>query len=199
VHGHSEGGFVAQALEEKVDGIIATGAACGFGDARVYRAGKGVPLLLILGTRDQYVTEGASAKMLARTCSRVRGTGPMTFVSVPGMDHFAAIWWPQVHDAVAKFLKIPPFKIAQAPSQGIAYPKISDTYMQTYQAGAANKALAVGKDGSWGWSFAASSKFDAEEEALFGCDDAARADVFLDTQHAHYCVLVDVNGKKLVK
>jgi hypothetical protein len=202
LHGHSEGGYVVQALGKKVDGIIVSGAPCGFGYAGVYRAAKGVPLLLIAGTKDYAFPEASSAKALARFCRGVRGSGPMTFVSVAGMDHLAGIWWGPVQNAVSKFLNIFPVKIVQSSGEGVAYPKIPSIYASQYLRAPQFKAIAANKAGSWASSTESGSKLDAEEAALFGCDQAAGADAYLDSAHmAHICMTArwSKNGKKLVK
>lgn len=199
LHGFSEGGYVVQALDEKVDGVIVTGAMCGFGYAGVYRAAKGVPLLLIAGTKDFTFPEATSAKALARFCRRVTGTGPMTFVSIAGMDHYAAIWWPGVETAIRKFLEIPPIRINRPSVEGVVFPPLPTTELDRYEKARPHKAIAANKFGTWYLTTELGSKFDAEEDALFGCDDAVGADVYLDTEHMHACVLVDVNSKRLVK
>jgi hypothetical protein len=61
------------------------------------------------------------------------------------------------------------------------------------------KALAADNKGNWGRSVLAETRLDAEEIALFDCDQQAKVDAFLDAAHQHACVLVDVNGKRLVK
>jgi hypothetical protein len=200
LHGHSEGGWVAQALGEKLDGIILTGTVCGFGDSLAYAAAKGVPILHIAGTKDHAFTEATSAKAFERYCQRVTGVGKVTRVAVAGMDHYAAIWWPEVQNAIDKFLKIPPVRIRRPAGAGVAYPNIPSRDAQAYQQGRQHKAIAAHKDGNnWAWIVASGSRLDAEETALFDCDLSAGEDVYLDSSHMHGCALVDVNGKRLIK
>jgi len=199
LHGHSEGGAVAQALGEKVDGIIVTGATCGFGYSDFYHVGKGVPVLVIAGTKDPWFTQAKDAKGLAQFCRNIIGDGPMTLVSVAGMDHYAAIWWPPVEAAISKFLKVPSIRIGRPSVGDVTYPKLPSSDMPRYEKASQHKAIAANKSGAWSWNTEASSKLDAEENALFGCDNAAGADVFLDTSHIHNCMLVNVDGERLVK
>jgi hypothetical protein len=199
LHGHSEGGAVAQALGVAVDGIIVTGATCGFGYSDFYHVGKGVPVLVIVGTRDSWFTQAKTAKGLTQFCRQVSGNGPMTLVSISGMDHYAAIWWPAVEAAIGRFLKSPSIKIARPSSVGITYPKLPSMDEERYRAARHHKAIAANRAGLFYWVTAAGSQSDAEAEALFGCDNIIGADAFLSSEHSHGCALVDVNGKRLVK
>ena len=199
IHGHSEGGWIAQALGQKLDGIIITGTVCGFGDSKAYLVAKGVPLLHIAGTRDYAFREATSAKALKRYCQAVTGAGKVTRVAIPGMDHYAAIWWPEVQAAVGKFLDVPVVKLGRPSSNGTTYPKLPQMEAERYQKARGHKAIAVDKSGGWSWSVEGGSKLDAEELALFGCDIRAGADAYLDAEHMHHCVLVDVDGKKLAE
>jgi hypothetical protein len=83
--------------------------------------------------------------------------------------------------------------------EGVAFPDLTPTELERYRASALPKALAADGKNNWSWNAGAETKLDAEETALFDCDQRARADAFLDTSHQHACVLVDVNGKKVVK
>lgn len=199
LHGQSEGGAVAQALGEKVDGIVVTGATCGFGYSDFYYVGKNVPVLVIAGTKDPWFAQAKDAKGLAQFCRNIIGDGPMTLVSVAGMDHYAAIWWPPVEAAISKFLKIPSIRMGRSPADDVAYPKIPSSDMLQYEKAHQHKAIAASKSGTWSWDSGASNNLDAEEKALFDCDQAAGAVPFLDTSYVHNCVLVEVDGEKLVK
>lgn len=199
VHGHSEGGYVAQALGETAEGIIVTGAPCGFGDAAAYWVGKGTPLLVIAGTKDPYIPRARSARELSSYCKTVRGDGKLTTASVTGMGHATALWWPGVRDAIGKFLGITPIVIMRSEATDVAFPAISAVDLEEYDRLAKPKAIAAAKTGEWFWDDGADTRLDAEESALFGCDDLARVDAFEDPQHKHGCVLVDVNGKRLAK
>ncbi|WP_162918588.1 alpha/beta hydrolase [Taklimakanibacter deserti] len=196
LHGHSEGGFVAQALGEKVDGIIVTGSRCGF--AGFYWVAKGVPVLVIAGTKDRSFPDVTSAKALARSCRNVSGAGKMAWVSVAGMDHYAAIWWPEVEAAISKFLRIPSLKVSRT-SEHVFFPNLTARQIEEYRATSKHKAIAVSKDGPWRWDIGRENQLDAEEAALFDCDVAMGVDAYQAPSNKHGCVLVDVNGKRFVK
>ena len=199
VHGQSEGGYVAQALGEKLDGIIVTGAPCGFGAARTYRAGEGTPILFIAGTKDSSIWNARSAKQLASYCRKVDGDGKMTTVSVTGLGHYAALWWPGVRDAVSKFLKTKPITVQRNEAKDVKFPSILPADLKQYQDFKRPKVIAAAKTGVWSWYPEGETMLDSEEMALFACDEAAGGDAFLDTTNTHICVIVDRNGKRLVK
>jgi dienelactone hydrolase len=199
LHGHSEGGYVVQALGDKVAGIIVSGSPCGFGYSSAYWVAPGTPLLVIAGTKDPYIYKARNARELTAFCKTIRGAGKLTAVSVAGMGHFAAIWWPGVRDAVNALLGAEPTTVSRRKSGDIAFPNLTPMQLEDYRTMALPKALAADNKGNWGRSVRAETRLDAEETALFDCDQRAGADAFLDTSHQHACVLVDVNGKKLVK
>lgn len=206
VHGHSEGGYIAQALGEKLAGIIVTGAPCGFDGAAVYWVGEGTPVLVVAGTEDTWFAKVGTAKALSSYCKKVQGAGKLTTASVRGMGHFAALWWPGVLNSVSKFLNVEPIAVARREAATSALPGILEVEMEQYRNAPKPKALAVHEKGQWSW-FAtvnaqyssAETKLDVEEIALFDCDDRAGFDAFKDASHQHACVLVDVNGKPPAK
>lgn len=199
VHGHSEGGYVAQALGEKLAGIIVTGAPCGFGAAAAYWVGKGTPLLVIAGTKDPYTHRARNAGELSAYCKTIRGSGKLTTAWVRGMGHYAAIWWPGVRDPLSRFLGVTPVTVSRKKPEGLAFPDMAPDALAQYRNGATPKAIAANGKNAWSWYWGAESKLDAEEMALFACDENAGFNLFLDRSHQHACALVDVNGKKLVK
>jgi pimeloyl-ACP methyl ester carboxylesterase len=206
VHGHSEGGYVAQALGEKVAGIIVTGAPCGFGSAPAYWVGEGTPLLVIAGTKDAYFTTARSAKALTSYCKTVRGAGNLKTASVQGMGHFTGLWWPDVRESVGKFLKVEVVAVTRRKADGVARPKIPAAVLSQYQKEPKPKALAVHEKGALSWystvdarMASAETTLDVEEIALFACDEGAGFDAFQDPSHQHACVLADVNGKRPAK
>jgi dienelactone hydrolase len=199
LHGHSEGGFIVQAMGEKVDGIIVTGTYCGFGSSGAYWVGKGVPVLVVAGTRDPAIEKAQTAKEFSRFCRDVTGAGRMTWTSVVGMGHYAAIWWPPVHDAIGKFLKVSSLKVARRPADGIPYPKLPAEEQQRYEEAKGHKTIAASSSGAWAWNSEEESRLDAEEGALFDCDEFATRNPFLSENPQHECTLVDVDGKRLVK
>ncbi|WP_119392929.1 alpha/beta hydrolase [Taklimakanibacter lacteus] len=199
VHGHSEGGYIAQALGQKVDGIIVTGAACGFGYSAAYWSAEGTPILVVAGTRDPLVPGARNAKAFASYCKKVRGAGKLRTVVVSDMGHFAALWQLGMREAVAKFLGIAPIAITRRDPKGVKLPALPPADLEQYRAAASPKAMAADEHGNSAWYQAAESKLDAEEMALFDCDGKAGADPYADSAHRHSCVLVDVNGKPPVK
>jgi hypothetical protein len=199
LHGHSEGGWVVQALGQNVSGIIVTGTACGFGNSGYYLAGKNVPLLVISGTRDKSFPQAASAEALASYCRDVSGVGNMTWTSIPDMGHNALLWRPEVMDAVSKFLDAPRLTAARRPLTGITYPKLPADQYELYKESGAHKAMAVNKSGGWYWAGGYDNKLDAEEDVLYACDQLSRKSPFADSSHQHECALVDFDGEKLVK
>jgi pimeloyl-ACP methyl ester carboxylesterase len=115
VHGHSEGGYAAQALGENVSGIIVTGSPCGFGSAGTYFSAPKVPVLVIVGTKDSYVPDSSSPKRLADYCKSVTGDGSLQFISVKGLGHYAAPWWPAVANAIGKIIDYDPPAVGRSP------------------------------------------------------------------------------------
>lgn len=199
LHGHSEGGYVVQALGEKVAGIIVSGAPCGFGYSSAYWVAPGTPLLAIAGTKDPFIYKARNVREQTAYCKTIRGAGTLKAVSLTGMGHFAALWWPGVRDAVSTFLDAGRVAVARRKSSDVAFPDLTPTMLEKYRNIALPKALAADGNGNWSWSVGAETRLDAEEMALFECDERAGADAYKDPAHEHSCALVDVNGKRLVK
>jgi poly(3-hydroxybutyrate) depolymerase len=204
VHGHSEGGYVAQALGESVAGIIVTGAPCGIGDAKAYSAPADVRVLVIAGTADPYVTDAKSNKRLQAYCKTVKGDGKLLAVSVKGMGHFAAIWRAEVDAAISKMLNVPAMPVSRRTVTLAAAPAIKQSVLEGYGKASSPKALAIGIDnsGKWNdaysWTSSEESRLDAEESALFDCDQVMYANPFKDKTHQHRCILYDVDGKRVL-
>ena len=192
VHGQSEGGLVAQLLNENVAGVIVTGATCGIWAGRVSRTPSKVPTLIIAGTKDPYVLEGHSAKSLARHCKGVTGAGRVTVVSVDGMGHYAAVWWPKVAEAIGKFLKIMPVKIADSTDEIKTLPRIPPEYYSAPD----HKALAVSSNAVYFFESGYETLADAEQAALFGCDAQWRWNAFSEPSKRHRCVVLNVTNPK---
>ncbi len=192
IHGHSEGGLVAQLLNESVGGIIVTGASCGLWDSRISRTTAKVPTLLIVGTKDPFVLAAETAKSLSRHCKGVTGAGPMTVVSVEGMGHYAAVWWPKVAQAVGKFLKIKPVTIADSTETPKDLPPIPVDYYKTPD----QKAFAAASDRVWSYSGDHDTQYAAEQAALFGCDEQLRWNPFKESSKQHRCVVMNTTSPK---
>lgn len=199
LHGHSEGGWVVQALGQSVSGIIVTGTSCGFGQSAFYLAGKNVPLLVVAGTRDKSFPAAASAETLSNYCRDVSGIGKMTWVSIPEMGHNAAPWRPEVMDAISKFLDAPQLTATRRPATGVRYPTIPADEHERYRKSGLHKAIAAHKLGGWYWAGDYDDKLDAEEDVLYACDQLSQKSPFADRFHQHECNLVDVDDERLVK
>lgn len=197
VHGLSEGGVVAQALGEKVAGIIATGSTCGVGNSGAYWTAPDVPILVIAGTKDPFVPGSDDASEFISRCNETQGAGKLTAVSIRGMGNVAAIWWPEVNEAIATLLRTSSVKISRRSAVGI--PHIPVDRIPGYREAKHNKALAADEEGNWHWVQAAETPFDAEEAALFGCDASFGKDSFSSQPRVYSCALIDVNGTRLVK
>jgi pimeloyl-ACP methyl ester carboxylesterase len=193
VHGHSEGGLVAQLLDEKIGGVIVTGATCGLWGSRLSRTPPKVPTLVIVGTKDAFVPEGKTAKSLARHCVGVAGAGPMTVVSVEGMGHYAAVWWPKVAQAVGKFLKFKPAaEIADRTDEVKTLPRIPPEFYAAPE----HKALAAASAAEYFYDSGYETANDALQAALFGCDARLRWNAFKEASKKHGCVVVNVTNPK---
>jgi hypothetical protein len=197
IHGHSEGGWVAQALGEKVAGIIVTGAPCGFGFSEAYLAAPKVPILVIVGVKDPFVPGISNAARLASVCGKVVGAGKLKPVFTPGVGHFAALWWPNVAEEVGAFLKIAPIRVSRRAirqNENLASPIY---YAQKrYDASQPHKAIAAGHN-DWAVEWGADSRQDAEEWALFKCDYRVGGDPYGSKLHA--CVVTNVDGRPVVR
>jgi dienelactone hydrolase len=107
VWGHSEGGGLANLVTATVDGIITTGYQCGYRSTGRTWIRSRVPLLAIMGTADPYVIDAlrftpvSSAEGL---CQMVFSSAKWRAVIVPGMPHAASLDWPQVGEALDRFL-----------------------------------------------------------------------------------------------
>ena len=156
-------------------------------------------MLVIAGTKDPLIYHARNAKELSAYCKRVRGTGKLTWASVAGMGHYAAIWWPGVRDTLSKFLSIEPIAVTRRKPEGVAFPDLGHGGPEKYRTATNPKAIAADAKGTWTWQLGAESKLDAEEMALFDCDEQAGFNAFQDASHQHACALVDVNGKRLLK
>lgn len=198
VHGYGEGGMIAQGVNEKIDGVVVTANFCGFGFSGVFQVAEDVPILFIAGTEDPYFPEASTAKGLAKFCRNVSGAGKMTILSVKGMAD-AATWWPQVDAAISKLLKMPTRKVGRPSSKGVSFPEIPAEQLELYAKAGRHKAIAANRQGAWSWYSDSKIRIDVEEDVLFACDETSGVDAYLDPALKHGCVLVDVNGKRLVK
>ncbi|WP_162914479.1 alpha/beta hydrolase [Taklimakanibacter lacteus] len=197
LHGHSEGGAVVQALGEKVSGIIVTGSQCGFGETSTYWTAPGTPVLVIAGSGDSAIYHAQTVQEWDDFCSAVQGEGILSAVLVPGMGHYAAIWWPEVRNAVSAFLDAEPIVIRRRKG-GVSFPKLTPEQLERYHSASGSIVIAADDKGTWASSRISTTRFDAEESALFACDERAGADAFREPEHEHTCELVS-DHKSLVK
>jgi len=192
LHGHSEGGLVVQGIDEKVAGIIVTGADCGFGNPDLVLAPGKTPTLVVTGTKDPFVPAGKSAKSLSRYCGPLWKSGRLTTVSVEGMGHLAAPWWPKVAEAIGKLLKIKPVKVAEGTDNVKSLRRIPPEYYAAPE----HKALAAVSDGTYFFDSGFETPNDAEQAALFGCDAQLRWNAFSEPSKKHRCVVLNVANPK---
>src|SRR5262245_30208909 len=95
VWGHSEGGGVANLIDEKLDGIITTGYQCGFRSTASSRIRNDVPLLALMDGKDGYL-EGAvkftSFKSVDDLCTAMyAGKENRTWHNLEGAGHVMSI------------------------------------------------------------------------------------------------------------
>ena len=108
VWGHSEGGGIANRLDDKVAGIVTTGYACGWRATAATSIRKDVPLLAIMGTDDPYLSwavRGSGHGSLDRLCDHVFRSPAWEYVIVDGMGHQPVVRRRKVREAVASFLE----------------------------------------------------------------------------------------------
>ena len=109
VWGHSEGGGVANMIDENVDGILTTGYQCGFRLTGRTEISEDVPLLAIIGTSDQYVRESLrllKADSAHEFCELVFRSPRWAFTIIEGMGHNPLIYHPEVKEAVDSFFHL---------------------------------------------------------------------------------------------
>ncbi len=114
VWGQSEGAGVANRIDEKVDGIITTGAPCW----RVTKIRTDVPFMVIQGTDDRFIEvwqwhSQSYYGSLEERCKRAKKSSLWRYVIVPGMGHSAPLRF--VESEVSEFLDFALDNAANAP------------------------------------------------------------------------------------
>jgi hypothetical protein len=163
--GHSEGGFIVQAVEADVAGIIVTGEECGVDGARVAAPYK-VPILYLLGENDPYVNGlGTPVSRTAESiCASVFLGSTHRPVALAGNAAQAKTSWKKQR-RWGRYRRAKPIKLAA--SNGRSFYAVEHV-----------EALE-----------------DAKQMVVFACDKALapRTNVFITGRHI--CTLVDVDGK----
>jgi dienelactone hydrolase len=109
VWGNSEGGGLANLLDEKVDGIVTTGYQCGYRTMGRTWIRRDVPLLAIMGTADSYMLEvqRTTGRSLEAMCSSILTSRKWEFLIIDGMGHHPAFSvYPEIKSRLTKFLGI---------------------------------------------------------------------------------------------
>lgn len=107
VWGHSEGGGVANLIDEQVAGIVTTGYHCGFRSCARTAILEDVPLLAIIGTEDPYIhdpVKGSKYGSIQSLCDHVFRVPTRRYVMVDGMGHWPDMRYTMVGEAVNAFL-----------------------------------------------------------------------------------------------
>lgn len=195
VHGHSEGSFVAQALDEDVAGVIITGGACGFfGPPSTVGLVDTTRFLAIAGSKDEYNSLAKDAAQYQRECRKVFGGPYLETLFLPGVGHTPGVWRPEITNAVSKLLDVDPTIMKRRKADANA--EIPANVKGPYRQWKRHKAVALDSQGAFGAAGELESQFDAEESALVKCGLGAGINPYLSSDRTYRCFLVDVNGKK---
>ena len=194
VWGHSEGAFVAMALEAKVSGVILSGEECD-AYALPFAIPESVPILFIYGDHDPYfngVKLPLSQEKLAM-CQKYIGNRKLDAVVVKNAAHFLRPWRPEVSEAFSRFLT--GSKVAlplEAQHVSIDLSSEAKNFMIQYSKFGKHKAFAAHPDGTVESVSDVDYKTDAENFAAFQCDFDRGINPFVDGKHS--CTLQDVDG-----
>lgn len=195
VHGHSEGSFVAQALDEEVAGVIITGGACGFfGPPSTVGLAETTRFLAIAGSKDEFNKLAKDASQYQRECRKVFGGPYLETLFLPGAGHTPGIWNPEITKSVSKLLDVEPVIMKRRKAEANA--EVPADVKTPYRQWKRHKAVALDSQGSLGAVGELESQFDAEESALVKCNLSAGINPYLAADDTYRCFLVDVNGKK---
>jgi hypothetical protein len=110
VWGHSEGGGVANLIDEKIDGIITTGYQCGFRSTASSRIRSDVPLLALMDGKDGYLESAVKFtffKSVDDLCTAMyAGKENRTWHNLEGAGHVMSISDKRITPIVDKFLAV---------------------------------------------------------------------------------------------
>lgn len=206
--GHSEGGALANRLEVKVDGIVTTGHQCGYRLTAASSVRPDVPLLVLMGSdsKDHYirgVAKGTGHASVASLCERVLRNKIGRWVQLERMGHMIPIWDPEVSSLVNAFLGIktpyagPDGGQEQAAAQDVALsPGAAALFKGKYRGLSQHKAFAIGPRGVYGYSQWGTHIVDAEQEALYYCNEYLRNRLSLPGRR---CTLYAINDTVVLR
>ena len=205
IWGHSEGGGVANLIEDKVDGIITTGYQCGFRDTGKTQINREVPLLVIVGNEahDPAIhgaRQGSGHSSQEALCAHVFGGNPQwQFIEVPTVGHLAPIYNTAVLGAVNSFLGIekeylgPDGYEEKKNTSGIKFSEpVKERYWEKFANAKSNKAFVIGPNNTWGYVSGRASEVDAVQEALYFCNSYLRQSLAMRDQR---CAIYSINDR----
>jgi len=204
VWGYSEGGQLLQKLSigtDEISGALVTGHSCGSGrPARVYLSGR-TPLLVLNGSEanDPFLKlelKYKGAYSIRSLCEKTLGSQKWKWISFDDYGHVLPIWDRKVREAVNSIIpiKLGFSRTTSSPrdvdaSRYKIRKKARRALEKTYRGKAKPKAFAIGPNGSWSYSFGASSAVDAVTMALFWCNQYSRK-----VRRSNNCAVYDING-----
>ncbi|MFT3986057.1 alpha/beta hydrolase [Aestuariivirga sp.] len=194
LQGHSEGGGVVQGLGTKVDGIIVTGAQCGFGNSFALNVAKKVPLLVIAGSDDPFAASAKTSKSFSAYCNNLIGNVKAETLSVAGHGHDVAPWWPGVSEALGKFLKANPVAISHNPEPSSERADDQSNDFLEYKTASPHKAWAQ-YGTTRAYAAGAATGADAAEYALFSCDNLLKVNPYTTPNRQHVCKILDIDSE----
>jgi hypothetical protein len=193
VWGHSEGSFVAMALESQVNGVILSGEECDAYGLPIATP-ENVPVLLIYGESDPFfngVELPLTLKKLQK-CAAFLGKRNYNIAIVKKSAHYIRPWRPEVAEAFSKFLTgtiIPPPTAAKHLLLPLSVEGEAD--MVDHKSRGKHKAIAVHSDGTFASYWDVDYKIDAENFAAFDCDFRRGVDPFITGEHTCSIQVVD--------
>lgn len=129
VWGHSEGGGVANAIDEPVDGVITTGYQCGYRSRGGTHVRKDVPLLAIIGDYDPMIEHSVRRyrhSSIKALCRRVMSHSSKWKHLIVNAGHRPSMHIPAIREALLEFLLFARGQARRAASYrqrgGVAYP-----------------------------------------------------------------------------
>lgn len=182
VWGHSEGAWLAARLPAATDGVVTSGATCGFaGGSKVYFPAS-VPYLALIGDEkiDHYLRDEFNAKnktSVAATCTSTDASPNWSWRRFEGIGHIMPIWDDRIRAAIKPIIDI---SMTYAGLRGDTKSEGDTDYAlgsnaQTafadkYRDGENHKAFAVGSGGSYGYTVGWGNSVDAKADALIWCN-----------------------------
>ncbi len=197
IWGHSEGSGIAQMIDNKVAGIIASGHVCSHFGAIAVR--ETVPLLVIIGGLDPYArprTRLHSKDFTKRRCSELFRSKLWKVRYYPSLDHKIDIWQKPIMREISSFLGIRPAKLDPVKMKGeVSLTKGGQLLLRRFlSSGRPHRALAVGPDGIYGYVSGQKTRAQAIQKSLYECGKQTDVGPFpIDMPHP--CKLFAVNNE----